>query len=124
MEMVSVLILTLVRVGPDDFDVRDAEHSMCELGGSHWSSGPGWRKLLGPEPCCLPWFVTSVSAKDRSHQRWFFCSQGERWASLSVRQPRGKNCHHANHINSSGTMSGGFHLSCLTQPRVQPYFRP
>lgn len=122
--MISVLPLTLVCVRSDDFGSRDAEHSIYELRGSCWSLGPGQRRLLGPDPCCVTWFITSILVKYLSHQRFFLYTQGERWASLSLWQLTGKICHHAIHINSSGTVSDGLHLSCFTQPCVQPYFRP
>lgn len=83
-EMISVLPLTLVSVGSDDFDFRDAEHSIYEFSGSSWSLGPGRRKLLGPDPCCVTWLVTSVLVKYLSHQWFFLYTRGERWASLSV----------------------------------------
>lgn len=82
MEMISVLPLILVCIGSDDFDFKDAEHSSSELSGSCWSSGPGRRKLLGPDPCCVTCFITGVSARHPSHQRFFLYTQGERWASL------------------------------------------
>lgn len=46
LEMISVLPLTLVCVGSDAFDFRDAEYSICEPNQSCWSSGPGRRRSL------------------------------------------------------------------------------
>lgn len=69
---------------------------------------------LGPDPCCLTWFITTISVKYPNHQQSFLYTQGEGWASLSVWQVRGKICHYATRVNSSGTMLGGLHLSCFT----------
>lgn len=80
-------------------------------------------QALGPDPCCVTWFITSVSVECLSHQRFFLYTQGERWASLSAWEVRGKICHHAIHINSSGTTSGGLHLSCFYKAVCSAFFQ-
>lgn len=86
MEITSLCFWLWYELGqmPLETDSRETEHSIYELSVCCLSWGPDQCRLLGPEPCCMTWFITRVSVKYLSHHQWFFCTQGERWASLCV----------------------------------------
>lgn len=70
------------------------------------ASGP-WdlvAALLGPDPFCMSWFITSIANEYLRHQRVFLYIQEK------DEQERAKTSHHTIPVDSLGTRSNGLHL--------------